>query len=118
MGQIDTDALARDRDQLFAEAAQAYRRRERWWPDQHFEAEHIAPQQEARYEADAWEQAVAAYLSAKERITILDVARDGLHIETPKIGTADQRRIAAIMERLSWRRAGRGNQGERLWAPS
>lgn len=27
--------------------------------------------------------------------SILEVARDGLHIDTPRIGTADQRRIAA-----------------------
>jgi predicted P-loop ATPase len=42
---IDTDALARDRDQLFAEAVQLYRQRAKWWPDQAFEDEHIQPQQ-------------------------------------------------------------------------
>src|SRR5918911_501548 len=57
VGQIDTTALARDRDQLFAEAVTLYRSVTRWWPDQAFEAQHIKPQQDARYEADAWEEA-------------------------------------------------------------
>ena len=40
-----------------------------------------------------------------------------LFIDLPKIGTADQRRIAAAMERLGWHRDGRGNNGEKLWRP-
>ena len=111
VGRIDTDALARDRNQLFAEALTLYRAGRKWWPDQAFEAEHIAPQQDARYEADAWEQAVADYLVNESRTTILDVARDGLNIETQRVGTADQRRIAAILERMGWRRGSRTKAG-------
>jgi predicted P-loop ATPase len=48
---IDIDALAQDRDQLFAEAVQLYRTGAKWWPGRDFEVEHIAPQQDARFEA-------------------------------------------------------------------
>ena len=111
VGRIDTDALTRDRDQLFAEAFALYRAGQKWWPDQAFEVEHIAPQQDARYEADAWEQAVVSFLAGKSRTTILDVARDGLSIETQRVGTADQRRIVAIMERQGWRRGKKTETG-------
>ena len=40
-GRIDIDALARDRDQLFAEAVAAFHSDEHWWPDKNFEREHM-----------------------------------------------------------------------------
>jgi predicted P-loop ATPase len=112
---IDTDALERERDQLFAEAVHLYQKGWRWWPNQQFEQQHIVPQQEARYEADAWEEAIATYLTGLSRTTVLEVARKGLFFDMPKIGTADQRRISAALERLQWRRAARGPKGERFW---
>jgi predicted P-loop ATPase len=118
VGIINTTKLAADRDQLFAEAVYLHGKEVKWWPTQAFEAEHIAPQQEARYEADAWEDKIAEYLGASEKKTILAVARSALFIDLPKIGTAEQRRIAAALERLGWRRAARGNNGERLWERS
>lgn len=38
------------------------------------------------------------------RVTILQVARDALKFETPRLGTQDQRRIADILSRLDWPR--------------
>lgn len=114
---LDVKGLARDRNQLFAEAVTLYQRGERWWPDRAFEAEHIKPQQEARYEADAWEQAVAEWLPDKAKVTILEVARGALNFETAKIGTADQRRIGAVLERLGWERGQRTLAG-RWWVPT
>ena len=104
VGKIDTDKLRTDRDQLFAEAVHLYRAGRSWWPHADFEADHIRPQQDARYESDAWEDAIGEWLQTQRSVTILAVARDGLRIETPKIGTADQRRIAAALERLGWER--------------
>jgi predicted P-loop ATPase len=116
VGAIDTDSLARDRDQLFAEAVHLFRDGARWWPDSGFEAEHIQPQQDARYETDAWEQAIAGWLVGQSRVTVLDVARQALFIDTPKLGTSDQRRIAAALERLGWARGARsGTNGSRAW---
>lgn len=119
VGTIDIDALIRDRDQIFAEAVQMYRHKAMWWPDKDFEREHIMPEQAARYEGDAWEENIAGYLATKSRVTIGGVAREGLFIETPRIGTADQRRIAAALELLGWRRErpdGKTDwQGKRWW---
>ena len=115
-GTIDVNALRRDRDQLFAEAVRLYRAGTQWWPTKVFEREHIRPEQESRYEADAWEENIRTYISDKPRVTIGQIAREALHIETPRLGTADQRRIAAALENLRWKRAKRNDAaGTRWW---
>ena len=115
-GAIDVDALAQDRDQLFAEAVVRFHAGEHWWPDRDFECEHIMPEQAARYEADAWEENIRAHLETVGRVTIGQVARDALCIETQRIGTAETRRIAAVLEQLGWRRQPKDWQGTRWWA--
>jgi predicted P-loop ATPase len=119
VGNIDIEALTRDRDQLFAEAAMMYRRKVMWWPDKDFEREHIMPEQAARYEADAWEEKIATHLETMSRVTVSEVAHDALGFQTARIGTADQRRITAALERLNWRREradGKTDwQGKRWW---
>lgn len=107
MGNIDTEALTRDRDQLFAEAVARYRKGDTWWPDAQFEAQHVRREQEARYEEDAWEQPIAAFLGLKQRVTILQVATDALDMATGKVNRADQNRIAAALQRLGWERRGK-----------
>jgi predicted P-loop ATPase len=118
-GIIDVKKLARDRDQLFAEAVARYRDGEPWWPRPDFEREHIIPQQGERYEADIWEESIASYLKTVTRTTIWEVAKEALHIDTPRIGKADSNRISAAMERLGWRRErpdGKTDwQGKRWW---
>jgi predicted P-loop ATPase len=114
VGVIDIDGLTRDRDQLLAEAVHLYRHGFRWWPDAAFERQFIAPEQEARYEADAWEERIERCLAGKQRTTVLDVARNSLDIELSRIGTADQRRITAALERLGWSR-GKREGSARPW---
>jgi predicted P-loop ATPase len=117
VGNIKIDALAHDRDMLFAEAVKLYRDGIQWWPDRDFEKEYIMPEQADRYENDAWEESISAYVKTKDRVLIGEVARQALFIETPRIGTADQRRIAAVLETLGWHRLKVDWQGKRWWGP-
>jgi predicted P-loop ATPase len=100
VGKIDVDALAKDRDQLFAEAVAAYRNGEQWWPAPDLERRYIQPEQEARFEADAWEPLIAAYVEDRERVQLSQVAFEALNIDAAKIGTIEQRRITAVLTRL------------------
>ena len=116
-GVIDPEALTRDRNQLFAEAVHLFRSGSAWWPDKDFERDHIVAEQAARYEADAWEDNIGEFFAThnQQRVTISQVAHEALHIETPKIGTADQRRIAAALEQLGWKRQPQSWDGKRYW---
>jgi hypothetical protein len=51
--------------------------------EQRDEREHIQPQQEARYGADVWEDKIHDILLDKSRVTVGQVAIDGLEFETP-----------------------------------
>jgi predicted P-loop ATPase len=117
-GSIDLDGLRRDRDQLFAEAVQLFRQGVQWWPDKAFEAQFIKPEQEERYETDSWEAPIADYLETlltSSKVTISQVAKSALDfVSDARIGTADTRRISAVMERMGWKRAPR-QAGGRFW---
>ncbi|WP_454617527.1 VapE domain-containing protein [Bradyrhizobium cenepequi] len=106
VGEIKIDAIERDRDQLFAEAVKLYREGEKWWPDARFEREHMKKEQDARYDADAWEKPIGDYLGTLteniERVTISMIATAALEMEKARLGRADQNRIKAVLERAHW----------------
>jgi predicted P-loop ATPase len=103
VGPIDTDALAHDRDQLFAEAVVRFHEGAQWWPDGFFEAEHIKPEQDAWFEPDAWEEPITRYVTGRDRVSVSEVAKLALFIETARLGTADQRHIGAVLHTLGWK---------------
>jgi predicted P-loop ATPase len=103
VGAIDIQSLAHDRDQLFAEAVVAYRSGEKWWPDAEFERQHIKPEQEARYEADPWEEIVLGYAAGRSRVNVTEIAREALLIDKAKVGVAEQRRIAGVLVSHGWK---------------
>jgi predicted P-loop ATPase len=111
VGKVDIEGLRRDREQLFAEALAEYHNGKPWWPDREFEKEHIQPQQEHRYEVDAWQNAIASWLDEQTaqpygpvEVDIASVANGALFMTKSDIKTAEQRRITAILERLGWER--------------
>jgi predicted P-loop ATPase len=116
VGIINLEALARHRDQLFAEAVHEFEQGARWWPDKEFEQKCIAPEQASRFEADAWEDPIREYLATVSVTTIPQLAKIALNIETAKLGKAEQGRIAAVLDRLQWKRGKReGGTGRQLW---
>jgi hypothetical protein len=136
-GEINLERLRADLDQLFAEAAQNYRAGVPWWPDADFEQRCIAPEQEARYVPDVWEQPIREFLNrlpdgellSPKRTTILQVAVHALDFEeerptskdeprgTPinRLNPKDQHRIAAVLTHLGWEP--KHNERERWWQP-
>lgn len=120
---VDRKALEADRDQLLAEAVHWFNEGAPWYPDPDFEAEHIRPQQEERFEGDAWEGPVLQFLAtlkadlAGRRITLPAVAQDALNLDLSRLGTVETRRITAILRRAGWRQR-KSTGGTRIWVPT
>lgn len=103
-GAIDLTGLEHDRDQILAEAVVRFEGGEPWWPDHAFEAEHITPQQEARYEADEWSSLIQDWLDhhlIAERFTMAQVAKEALGLEAARLDMLAQKRIAASLRQLN-----------------
>ncbi|WP_159013340.1 virulence-associated E family protein [Acidisoma sp. S159] len=109
---IDTEGLTRDRDQLFAEAMVMYQAGEASWPDREFEKRWIVPEQEGRFEEDAWQGEVIEKLQTwgesvapgyiPRLLTLMNIAQNATDLDKGHIGTAVMNRIRAIMIRLGW----------------
>ncbi|WP_372838283.1 VapE domain-containing protein [Phaeovulum sp.] len=109
---IDVEALASERDQLFAEAVAAYDAGEPWWLDRDFEAEHARPVQEAARESDSWADDVAEWLDKPEddfdgpgevkTVVTLSGVMSALGLTSGQQTRANQKRVADILRTLGW----------------
>lgn len=71
-------------------------------------------EQDARFEEDVWTDDIRTFLQGCQQTTIMQVARN-LNFTTDRVGTRDQRRIAAILRNLGWKEE-RSNAA-RGWVP-
>jgi len=114
-GRIELDLLAEYRDQLFAEAVDAYGDHVPHWPDQQLERELIKPEQSARYTGDIWEDKIEQFVAGRSRVTVVDIASQKLGIADKDMRQDVNSRISAILRDLGWepKRSGRS----RYWEP-
>jgi predicted P-loop ATPase len=118
---VSLEALKRDRDQLWAEAKARFDAGENWWPSREFERQYIMPEQQARYQEDAWTEKIIDYLNKPflaaqppEKVTIGMVAQGALHIEPKEMGRGESDRIAKILTGLKWSRSTK-IKGQQTW---
>jgi putative DNA primase/helicase len=106
VSRVDTEALARDRDQLWAEALAALDAREGWWLVAEAEVAR-AEATEAHRVADAWEDPVATWLEgltgAESRdITTQRVLTSALRVDLDRITPRESARVSTILRRLGY----------------
>jgi Virulence-associated protein E/Bifunctional DNA primase/polymerase, N-terminal/Primase C terminal 2 (PriCT-2) len=106
-GRIDLDALRRDRDQLWAEAATCETRGDSiGLPERLWKA--AGEEQSQRLESDEWAEAIHNYLNMPDKIkydiSVLDVLAGNqfLQIEASRIGRAEQMRAGNILRRMGF----------------
>jgi predicted P-loop ATPase len=120
VSRIDTDALARDRDQLWAEAVVWYRaRRIKCYLEGQTLAQQAEREQRARYQSDPWESAIEAWLKTGSPGGYTQVSVEQILTACLQLAVKDQKKtaqmqVAKCLRALGWERY-KSTGGGRKW---
>jgi len=133
-GEIDVDALARDRNQLWAEAVSQYVHGEVWWLETPELIQEAERQQSDRYEEDAWHGLIATWVenpqkrrdgtgypeagfsSDNQSVCIADILNHCIGKKQDQWTQLDQNRVARCLRAIKWERfQRRSDNGGREW---
>jgi predicted P-loop ATPase len=139
-GTIDIAALARDRDQLWAEAVHRFREGAIWWIDDATLLAEARTEQESRYQGDAWDARIDRWLTHDARsvnrghagfedwqdeeferaepirdVSVGEILEGALGIEPAKWTKIDQMRVGAWLKSRHWERYRRRTGDAREW---
>jgi predicted P-loop ATPase len=111
-GVIDLKALARDRDQLWAEALVRFRDGAVWWLETP-ELEALATaEQAARFEVDAWAETVSDWLVGRNDVSVGEVLVGALGVPQESWSQTAQNRVAALLAFTGFQRYRPGRTGQ------
>jgi predicted P-loop ATPase len=113
-GVIDLKAIARDRDQLWAEAVALFNAGTPWWLTDAATISLARHEQANRYVDDPWQAPIAEYLKDIGDVSVQDILRHVLFLDTGKWTQGEQNRVARCLKTLGWHRY-RGERPAREW---
>lgn len=109
-GVMQLDDLARDRDQLWAEAFQLYKDGFPWWV-RASEQSLYEGEQDARALGDAYESRIKRFLQEPKEgadslnfVRLDQIMQGALHMEPAKMTLSEQQRVGRLMAKLEWKR--------------
>ncbi|SMG28286.1 virulence-associated E family protein [Paraburkholderia susongensis] len=97
---IDHDWLESNREQLFAEAVEAFNARATWWE---VPTEAARAQTDERRETDAWEETISQWCIGRSEVLVSEVLA-GIGVETARQGRPEQMRAARILGLIGYDR--------------
>lgn len=124
VGDIRLGDLQRDRDQLWAEAVEAYKGNERWWLELNADAE-LRDRHQAFEHDDPWAGLVEKWLagngvvSRTSGVTVATILEAAIEMDADRMRKGDEMRVAAILGALGWtkKRARMGGDRTMRWFP-
>jgi putative DNA primase/helicase len=123
-GTIDIAAIKRDREQLWAEALELFNNGAVWWLTDEEMIEEARDEQQARFQADAWDSLIDDWLENDGVIKRLEPIRDvsiaeimerALRIEPGKWTRSDQMRVSAYLKLNGWEKYNSRIGRNRTW---
>jgi predicted P-loop ATPase len=132
-GKIDIDLLTADRDQLWAEAVVRFSIGEKWWLDTNELNEAATIQQAERYDGDAWDDLISAWLAKPEQrydgtghpilpftstpqaVTVTDILNHAIGKRQDQWTQGDSNRVARVLKSMDWERFRHRIDGALVW---
>ena len=139
-GAIDIDALARDRDQLWAEAVARFKDGAIWWIEDKELLKSARDEQDKRYQSDAWDALIDRWLTHEIRsvnrgyagfddwqdeeierveplrdVSVGEILAEAIGIEPARWTKPDQMRVGSWLTSRNWRRYQRRMGEAREW---
>jgi hypothetical protein len=112
---VDIRAIERDRNQLWAEADEAFRDGERWWLDDEMESQ-AADEQQARRIIDSWEEQVLAWADSQSGdITVSRILSECIDQPLERRDDKAQKRVSRILRAAGYKRVQARRNGQRVW---
>lgn len=113
---VDLQALAAQRDQLFAEALVEYRKGSPCYPDREQQRELFDPEQLARQQSEGYVDALHDWVYARTSdFSMAEAVRDGLQMDYSKLTRDVQTRVGNALKVLGCTRVERRNGTVRFW---
>jgi putative DNA primase/helicase len=128
---LDLEAIASDRDQIWAEAVAAYHAGEAWWIKDEELRRAADAEQEQRRITDPWEEIVADWLDSPTkltsdgirvpleldggRVTNAQILEHAIAKPTERQTTSDQIRVGRILHSLGWKKRRVGKARVMSW---
>jgi putative DNA primase/helicase len=126
---LDPEAIAQDREQLWAEAVAAFHAGETWWLEDEELRRAAEAEQEARRIVHPWEPIVADWLDDPTtvsrdgiripfdlddgRVTVGQILEHAIAKPTERLTTADQMHVGRVLTKLGWQK--RKSHGRSVW---
>jgi predicted P-loop ATPase len=101
VGRIDSERLAEDREQLWAEVMTLYQDGAAWWPQRTELIEAATAEQEQRIEVDPWLPAVESYVCPLALVRAEDILKS-LGKALQDMTQADRRRVGRCLRVLGF----------------
>jgi predicted P-loop ATPase len=103
-GQIRIEELARDRDQLWAEAVHRYRAGEIWWLDTAELNRQAQEEQDERFDRDPWHPIIETWAERRESVTVEGILGECLEKPGGMWSQADRNRVGRCLRAMRWER--------------
>ena len=103
IGELNRDAAAEQRDQIWAEAVNAYASGEHWWLEKDIDLKALQKVHRKHLEQDPWEPLIEEYVAGRQDgVSIRDILQFALQLPVKDWDIRHRRRVGAILRSLGY----------------